>query len=124
MSEIPPTATTLYKILTPDEWDRVCEEGETLGSPLDRTDGFIHFSTPAQLSDTLAKHFTGAGPLVLAEIPLSQLSGQDVRWEVARQGDLFPHLYGILRRDSISQHWPLHADGRGVYVLPETMSQT
>lgn len=124
MPDTVPAAPTLYKILTPKEWDSFCDAGETGGSPLDVKDGFIHFSTASQLADTLAKHFKTARPLVLAEIPLPKLSAQDVRWEKARQGDLFPHLYGILRRDSVSQHWPLHADARGVYALPETISQT
>lgn len=113
--------THIYKILTPQQWDVFCDNGETLGSPLDRADGFLHFSTPAQLAETLAKHFAKAGPLVLAEIPLSALDGLDVRWEPARDGSLFPHLYGLLRHDSLSQHWPLHADAQGVYVLPESI---
>ncbi|MGJ8560605.1 MAG: DUF952 domain-containing protein [Litorimonas sp.] len=113
--------THIYKILTPDQWDIFSRDGETLGSPLDQADGFLHFSTPAQLAETLAKHFAKAGPLVLAEIPMSALAGQDVRWEPAREGRLFPHLYGILYRNSLSQHWPLHADARGVYGLPETI---
>lgn len=111
---------SIYKILTPEQWDSFCQDGDTLGSPLDRADGFLHFSTPTQLAETLAKHFAGAGPLVLAEIPISALEDQDVRWEPARNGSLFPHLYGTLRRDSVSKHWPLHADARGVYALPIT----
>lgn len=118
------TPRHIYKILTPDQWDAFCAAGETEGSPLDRADGFLHFSTPAQLAETLAKHFAKAGPLVLAEIPLSALDGQDLRWEPARDGSLFPHLYDILNRDRLSQHWPLHADTHGVYVLPEVIRQT
>lgn len=112
-------ARNIYKILTPDQWAACCRNAETVGSPLDQADGFIHFSTPAQVAGTLAKHFAGAGPLVLAEIPLSQLAAQDIRWERARNGDLFPHLYGVLARDSVSQHWSLHPDDAGGYALPE-----
>lgn len=119
MSNITPSATTLFKILTPDEWTTFCNDTETQGSALDRIDGFIHFSIHSQLAGTLAKHFAGAGSLVLAEIPLTRLSGQDVRWEAARNGDLFPHLYGVLKRDSVSQHWSLHPDADGGYDLPE-----
>lgn len=121
MSNTAPIDTALYKILTQDEWDTYCSDGETSGSPLDQKDGFIHFSTAAQVTGTLAKHFNGAGPLVLAEVPLPALSEQDVRWETARNGDLFPHLYGALRRDSVSRHWPLHPDTNGGYDLPERL---
>jgi uncharacterized protein (DUF952 family) len=119
MSNSSSPARNIYKILTPDQWAALCRDGETTGSPLDQADGFIHFSTPAQVAGTLSKHFAGAGPLVLADISLSRLTAQDVRWERARNGDLFPHLYGVLAHDSVSQHWSLHPDEAGGYVLPE-----
>lgn len=119
MSNPTQPARNIYKILTPDQWVALCRDGETVGSSLDQADGFIHFSTPAQVAGTLAKHFVGAGPLVLAEIPLPRLAAQDVRWERARSGDLFPHLYGHLARDSVSQHWSLHPDDAGRYGLPD-----
>lgn len=119
MHSAPPNDTMIYKILTPDQWDMFCRDRETAGSPLDLTDGYIHFSTPVQVGETLSKHFKGAGPLILAEIPASALSDQDVRWEAARNGALFPHLYGVLRHDSISRHWSLHPDTQGGYALPE-----
>lgn len=114
-----PTPPKIYKILTHDQWEDLCRDGTTWGSPLDVTDGFIHFSTPAQLSGTLSKHFAGAGPLTLAEVPLTALSDHDVRWEAARNGDLFPHLYGALRQTQVSRHWPLHPNANGGYIVPE-----
>ena len=33
--------------------------GETPGAPVDRADGFVHFSTAGQLAGTLARHFAG-----------------------------------------------------------------
>lgn len=111
----------IYKILTPAEWSILCRDGETQGSPLDQTDGYIHFSTSVQVAATLAKHFKGAGPLILAAIPLSALTDADVRWEKARSGDLFPHLYGVLQRGSVTQHWPLHPGAHGGYDLPERL---
>jgi len=110
----------IYKIMTPEEWATLEQAGETLGSPLDHKDGFIHFSTHTQLRGTLDIHFAGAGPLILAAIPLEALSGRDVRWEAARSGDLFPHLYGPLHRADISEHWPLSENAQGRYELPET----
>ena len=121
MSNTLPPEISIYKILTLDQWTAFCRDGTTQGSPLDHADGYIHFSTAAQVAGTLGKHFKGAGPLILAETPLSELGGQDVRWETARNGDLFPHLYGVLRRDSVSRHWPLHPDAHGGYDLPERL---
>ncbi|MGA1349362.1 MAG: DUF952 domain-containing protein, partial [Burkholderiaceae bacterium] len=38
--------------------------GETDGAPIDVTDGFIHFSTAAQVAETAAKHFATESDLV------------------------------------------------------------
>ena len=118
MSDPTEQQSKIFKIFKPSEWDDLCRDGQTLGSPLDAKDGFLHFSTIAQLSGTLALHFKGAGPLVLAEIPLDHLSDRVVKWEAARDGSLFPHLYGALRTSDITYHWTLTPDQAGHYGLP------
>jgi uncharacterized protein (DUF952 family) len=62
-------------------------------SPVDRRDGFIHFSTADQLADTARKHFSGQHDLLLLAVDVEQL---ELRWEPSRGGQLFPHLYGAL----------------------------
>ena len=62
-------------------------------------DGYIHLSTAEQLETTIAKYFAGQVGLMIAEVDLVQL-GDKVRWEPARGGDLFPHIYAEL---------PIHA---------------
>ncbi|MEM7730219.1 MAG: DUF952 domain-containing protein, partial [Pseudomonadota bacterium] len=109
----------IFKIFTPADWDALERDGTTRGSALDRTDGFLHFSTDAQLAETLALHFRSAGELVLARVPLSALRGREVRWEAARGGTLFPHLYGLLERGDIDRVWRLSPDSAGLYELPE-----
>lgn len=114
-----PPPSFIFKIMHPEAWAQFRREGQTDGSALDRQDGYIHFSTAAQLPGTLAKHYAGAGELVLAEVPLTALSEQILRWEAARGGALFPHLYGRLDHGAISRHWALHPDADGVYALPD-----
>lgn len=82
----------IYKILRPSEWAALRADGRTAGAPVDITDGFVHFSTAAQLPGTLAKHFTGEDGLTLLACEAQALGG-DLRWEPSRGGDLFPHLY-------------------------------
>ena len=60
---------------------------------VDARDGFIHFSTAAQVGETAAKHFAGGADLVLLAVDADAL-GRALKWEVSRGGDLFPHLYG------------------------------
>ena len=54
-----------------------------------RRDGFIHFSTAAQLAETAAKHFAGQTDLMLVAVDGDAL-GAALKWERSRGGDLFP----------------------------------
>jgi uncharacterized protein (DUF952 family) len=87
--------THIYKVCPESEWAEAVERGTYRGSAVDLRDGFIHFSTGAQLAETLRRHFAGQSDLVLVEIDPKDL-GDALRWEPSRGGDLFPHLYGPL----------------------------
>lgn len=92
MSDRPVTA---WKVLTAGQWAAFEAAGLFEGAPVDVADGYIHLSTADQLQATLDKWFAGQSGLVLAEIDLAVL-GDLVRWEPARGGALFPHVYGAL----------------------------
>lgn len=89
------SASTAFKVLTAEQWADFQREGVFRGAPVDMADGYIHLSTADQLDATLAKHFTGQDRLVIAEVDLTPC-GDAVRWEEAREGALFPHLYAEL----------------------------
>ena len=107
----------ILKILRAPEWAELRRLGETDGAPVDRADGFIHFSTPAQAQETAAKHFAGEDDLVLLGALTAPL-GDALKWEESRGGALFPHLYGELRLADIAFAWPLPLAG-GMHVFPE-----
>lgn len=90
--------------------------GPWVGAPVDRVDGFVHFSTPAQAEATAGKHFAGRADLLVAAVE-SEALGDALRWEPARGGDLFPHLYRDLRPEELLwvRPLPLGADGRHVF---------
>lgn len=108
---------TIYKILPKQLWLEAMETGSFIGSALDLADGFIHFSTAAQLHDTASKHFAGVPDLVLVAVPAETL-GTAIRWEVSRGGDLFPHLYGPLPVTLAAWVKPLPIDANGNPVVP------
>jgi uncharacterized protein (DUF952 family) len=56
----------------------------------------VHFSTAAQLPETLRRHFAGETGLVLLAVEADGL-GAALLWEPSRGGALFPHLYRELR---------------------------
>jgi uncharacterized protein (DUF952 family) len=83
----------VYKIVAAAEWKRAEAAGVFDGSAVDRRDGFIHFSTAAQVAETAARHFADQHDLLLVAVDATTL---DLRWEPSRGGQLFPHLYGPL----------------------------
>ena len=90
----------IYKIMTPAQWAQTEASGLFPGASVDLADGFVHFSTAAQVGETVARHFAGAGELVLAAVEGDAL-GDALRFEPSRGGDLFPHLYGSLKAGDI-----------------------
>ena len=83
---------TIYKICEQASWRAAEPAGRYRGSAVDERDGFIHFSTAAQVAETAAKHFAGQTDLVLVAVDGDAL-GPALKWERSRGGDLFPHLY-------------------------------
>jgi uncharacterized protein (DUF952 family) len=114
-------ATTVYKICEAHEWRRAMAEGAYHGSDHDRRDGFVHFSTAVQLAATAAKHFRHRANLVLVAFEAAAL-GPALRWEPARDGALFPHLYAPLDPTLALWERPLALDGDGVPMLPEGLT--
>jgi uncharacterized protein (DUF952 family) len=108
----------IYKICHKAEWALAMREQIYAGSAKDCEDGFIHFSTAAQLPGTLAKYYTGADELVLAAVDAATL-GPALRYEPSRDGALFPHLYGTLPLSSVRWAKPITRSADGIFVLPE-----
>lgn len=82
----------IYKICARQAWEQAQREGVYHGAPVDLADGFMHFSSAGQVSETAAKHFAGQDDLVLLAVDAETL-GEHLVWEVSRGGALFPHLY-------------------------------
>jgi uncharacterized protein (DUF952 family) len=92
----------IYKLCSANEWREAEQTGVYGGSAVDSRDGFIHFSTAAQLAETARKHFSGQQDLVLVSIDEMKL-GDALKWEPSRGGDLFPHLYSNLPTTAATQ---------------------
>lgn len=95
----------IYKIVPASLWREAERSGVFAGSPVDLRDGFIHFSTAAQLAETAQKHFAGQRDLLVVAVDADSL---ELRWEPSR-GQLFPHLYGTLELSAVRSVDPLTA---------------
>ncbi len=107
----------IYKILPRPLWADATATGLFNGSPLDLADGYIHFSTAAQLRETASKHFSGVPDLLLVAVP-AHLLGESLKWEPSRGGALFPHLYGDLPVGLAEWVKPLPLDPDGTPIVP------
>ena len=111
----------IYKIFLPDQWKDFTNDGRTKGAPVDISDGYIHFSTATQVKETIAKHFSGYKDVVLAACKTDKLS-TDLKWELSRGGQDFPHLYRELLITDIE--WHRHVKRKnGDYPLPEDINE-
>lgn len=106
----------IYKIFRGDEWAAFQAAGVTDGAPIDLADGFIHFSTGAQVVETVEKHFADVDGLVILGLNSDPL-GDDLKWEPSRGGALFPHLYRPLKMDDVAWQKPLPLGPTG-HVFP------
>ncbi len=109
----------IYTMVRAADWRQAEAAGAYAGSEDDRRDGFLHFSTAAQVRQSAAKHRAGEPDLVLVEVEAAAL-GEALRWEPAAGGKrpgLFPHLYGALPVARVASviPLPLGADGRHVF---------
>ncbi len=111
------TSKTIYKICSKEEWEIACTKGCFEGAAIDLSDGYIHFSTASQVSQTARLHFTERKGLVLVAVAAKRL-GDDLKWEAARGGELFPHLYATLDVDAVKSVTDLPVAEDGVHIFP------
>jgi uncharacterized protein (DUF952 family) len=110
-------AATIYKICDSALWREAESAGVFTGAPVDRADGFIHFSTACQVAETAARHFDARTDLLLVAVDAAAL-GPALRYEPSRGGALFPHLYASLPLSAVRWVKPLPL-GPGGHVFPE-----
>ena len=107
----------IFKICKASEWHEALCAGAYRGSTVDVRDGYIHFSTAAQVAETAARHFAGQSDLVLVAVDAESL-GDELKWEPSRGGALFPHLYGPLLPHEAARIIPLPLGPDGNHLFP------
>ncbi|MEM9385607.1 MAG: DUF952 domain-containing protein [Pseudomonadota bacterium] len=100
----------IFKIEHAQAWREAKRAGVYAGAPIDRRDGFIHFSAATQVSGTLERYFADRSDLLLIAVDTSRC-GDALLWEVSRGGERFPHLYATLSMEAVVGVEPIGADG-------------
>jgi uncharacterized protein (DUF952 family) len=112
---------SIYTMVRGEDWRAAERAGAYAGSADDRRDGFLHFSTAAQLRASAAKHRRGEADLWLVEADAERL-GAALKWEPASGGSrpgLFPHLYGVLPMGAVLSFTRLPLREDGTHDFPE-----
>jgi uncharacterized protein (DUF952 family) len=107
----------IYHMCRLTEWQAAVADGVYAGSSQDRADGFIHFSAGEQVKESARRHRAGQSDLVLLVVDGDQL-GDALRWEEARGGEMFPHLYGSLPINAVMEVHALPLDTHGDHRFP------
>ena len=106
----------LYHMARRSDWAQAEAAGIYTGSADDRRDGFLHFSTAAQVAESARRHRAGQADLLL--IVVAEAAAGPWRWEAARGGDLFPHLYADLPIKAAVGVHELALGEDGLHVFP------
>ena len=99
-------------------WQNAQQEGIYSAESLE-TEGFIHCSIPAQVVATANTYFRGQTGLVLLCIESDRVQSE-VCYETV-QGDQFPHLYGLLNLDAVTQAIDIEPNADGNFTLPAAL---
>lgn len=96
----------VFHLTDPARWDAAQTTGEIV-PPGFAEEGFVHCSTGDQLAGTIERHFAGVDELVLLELDQGRL-GEALRWEEARPGEVYPHVYRHLVLADVVRAIPWH----------------
>ena len=93
------------------EWKSAQESGYLRAASL-QTEGFVHCSAPEQVAATAGRYFPNAPDLVALQIDTELLENQ-VKQEVAANGEVYPHVYGPINVSSVVDVvvWPPEIGG-------------
>ena len=108
----------IFKILRANEAAALAQSSVLKGSSVDLADGFIHFSTAAQVEETAARHFSAESGLWLVAVRTAEVT-EALRWEPSRGGDLFPHLFAPLTTEAVVWLKPLPLGPDGHHRFPD-----
>ena len=110
----------IYHVCRRQDWQNAVETGLYHGSVDDRTDGFLHFSTAQQVAESAGRHRAKVVDLVLITVDANDL-GSDLKWELSRGGQLFPHFYGSLSIVKVLSVCDLPLAEDGFHQFPDSI---
>ena len=109
----------VYKICTQSEWQEIKDKGQLVGSKKDLEDGYIHFSGEDQVRGTLKKFYSNQKDLILLKIDTLKLD--NLIYEQASDGNMFPHLYSSLDISNVFKEYEIMCNDDGSHNFPSNI---
>lgn len=107
----------IYLLLRPSDWEAVRNNPMLYESTLSR-EGFIHACQWRQLNRVANTYFQGVNELTLLAVNPAKVM-PPIRWEESRStGDVYPHIYGTLNLDAVTQAQTLERGADGRFEIP------
>ena len=110
----------IFKIINLDEWKKIKQSEVYSGSSKDIEDGYIHFSGEDQVKGTLEKYYSKQKNLVLLKVETLKLD--NLIWEQASDGNMFPHLYSSLDLSNVVEEFEIVLSDDGTHKLPDNFN--
>ena len=116
----------IVHIVKRDDWKNAVRNGQYAPESLD-TEGFIHCSTPRQVVETANIFYRGHSDLLIVCLEEAHLTSRltyepAVRLDDQRAEALFPHIYGPLNLEAVSEVYEFPCDAEGRFVLPGALN--
>ncbi|MBP0726272.1 DUF952 domain-containing protein [Bacillus sp. RG28] len=105
----------ITKVITRKNWEAFKLKGELNEQSL-ITEGFIHCSFLHQSIEVANKHFKNESEVILL-ILNSELVYAEIKYELASNGEEYPHIYGPLNVDSVAEIVPFEKLAEGSFHL-------
>jgi|TARA_B100001996_G_scaffold112312_1_gene85026 uncharacterized protein (DUF952 family) len=106
----------VYKICNKSEWLLAKQNKKFTGTKKDKEDGFIHFSDKQQILGTLKKYYLKQKDLILLKVETLKLD--NLIWEQASDGNMFPHLYSSLDITNVCNVYEIVLNEDDTHTLP------
>src|SRR5690606_12864163 len=90
----------IYILCEPDAYETARKTGVYYHPSL-KAEGFIHASPPNHLTRVANAYYSKALELVVMAVDPSRIRTA-VRWEPSSHGEIYPHIYGPLNMDAVT----------------------
>lgn len=91
----------IYHITTKEWWAKF-EALDYYESPTLNEEKFIHLSTAEQVAGVLERYYAGQTNLLKLHVDTEKLSAE-LKYELATNNELFPHLFGRLNKSAVKR---------------------